>query len=104
MPLRDPSQVGREINDAELSHVHGLVRRYIPALGPRIRSKACMYMLTPDEHFILDRHPIMRGVYFLAGLSGHGFKFAPVLGEALANLALDGRQEIDVKFFSLKRF
>ncbi|HXZ68435.1 MAG TPA: N-methyl-L-tryptophan oxidase, partial [Alphaproteobacteria bacterium] len=38
------------------------------------------------------------------GLSGHGFKFAPVLGEALANFALDRKQEIEVKFFSLKRF
>jgi glycine/D-amino acid oxidase-like deaminating enzyme len=61
-------------------------------------------MMSPDEHFILDRHPFMRGVYFLAGLSGHGFKFAPVLGEALANFALDRGQEIEVKFFSLKRF
>lgn len=104
MPIRDPSLVGRQIDDSEFAHVGELVRRYIPALGPRIRSKACMYMLTPDEHFILDRHPAMHEVYFLAGLSGHGFKFAPVLGEALANYALGRRQEIDVKFFSLKRF
>lgn len=102
--LRDPALVGRDIADGELSHVGDLVRRYIPALGARTRSKACMYMLTPDEHFILDRHPTMRGVVFLAGLSGHGFKFAPVLGEALANDALDRRQEINAKFFSLRRF
>jgi glycine/D-amino acid oxidase-like deaminating enzyme len=104
MPLRDPSLAGREIQDAELAHVGALVQRYIPSLGARTRSKSCMYMLSPDEHFILDKHPFMRGVTFLAGLSGHGFKFAPVLGEALANYALDRKQEIDAKFFSLRRF
>ena len=104
MPMRDPSRVGREIRSAEFDHVGALVRRYIPTLGALARSKACMYMLTPDEHFILDEHPFMRGVTFLAGLSGHGFKFAPVLGEALANHALDRTQKIDVKFFSLRRF
>lgn len=104
MPIRDPALVGRAIVEGEFAHVGALVRRYIPALGARTRSKTCMYMLTPDEHFILDRHPVMRGVTFLAGLSGHGFKFAPVLGEALANCALDRKQEIDAKFFSARRF
>ncbi len=104
MPIRDPALVGREIRDEEFSHIGDLVHRYMPRLGQRARSKACMYLLTPDEHFILDRHPFMRGVTFLAGLSGHGFKFAPVLGEALANVAMDRPQAIDVKFFSARRF
>jgi len=102
-PLASPAELGRAIAPHELSHVEALVRTYIPALGARRRVKPCMYMLTPDENFILDEHPAIPGLFFLAGLSGHGFKFAPVLGEALANLALGLAQQIDVKFFALDR-
>lgn len=49
----------------------------------------CMYTRTPDDHFIVDRHPIIPNVVLAAGFSGHGFKFTPAIGEQLANLALD---------------
>ena len=52
-----------------------------------------MYTMSADEHFIVDRHPDDERICFAAGLSGHGFKFAPVLGEALADLALAGKSE-----------
>ena len=60
--------------------------------------------MSPDEHFIVDRHPQHANVVFAAGLSGHGFKFAPVLGRALADLALDGGTELPIDFLSLARF
>jgi len=46
----------------------------------------CMYTMSPDEHFIVDLHPEFEHVAFAAGLSGHGFKFTCVLGEAFAEL------------------
>ena len=64
----------------------------------------CLYTMSPDEHFIVDRHPAHANVVFAAGLSGHGFKFTPVLGRALADLALDGSTPLPIDFLSLKRF
>ena len=52
----------------------------------------------------MDIHPAHPQVSFVAGLSGHGFKFAPVLGEALADLATTGRSELPIGFLSIKRF
>jgi glycine/D-amino acid oxidase-like deaminating enzyme len=63
-----------------------------------------MYTMSPDEHFILDCHPRHKNVWFCAGLSGHGFKFAPVLGRALADLAASGGTDLLVDFLSLERF
>jgi glycine/D-amino acid oxidase-like deaminating enzyme len=60
--------------------------------------------MSPDSHFIVDRHPKLPGVTFAAGLSGHGYKFAPVLGEALADLALNGETKLPIGFLSARRF
>lgn len=75
-------------------------------ISPRpVRMQACTYALTPDHHFVVgaagDDAP---GVTMLAGFSGHGFKFAPVLGEAVADLALDGRTEHPIDLFDPRRF
>ena len=50
----------------------------------------CLYTTTPDEHFVIGRHPAYENVVVACGFSGHGFKFVPVVGEILADLALDG--------------
>jgi glycine/D-amino acid oxidase-like deaminating enzyme len=62
-----------------------------------------MYTMTPDDHFLVDRHPEFENVCFAAGLSGHGFKFAPVLARALADLALDGKTNVPIDFLRLAR-
>jgi glycine/D-amino acid oxidase-like deaminating enzyme len=62
-----------------------------------------MYTMTPDSHFIVDRHPTWPQVVFAAGLSGHGFKFTGVLGQALVELALDGRTDLPVAFLTCHR-
>jgi glycine/D-amino acid oxidase-like deaminating enzyme len=59
--------------------------------------------MSPDEHFIIDRHPDDPRVAFAAGLSGHGFKFTSGLGEILVDLALDGGTSQPIDFLSLKR-
>jgi glycine/D-amino acid oxidase-like deaminating enzyme len=63
-----------------------------------------MYTLTPDEHFLVGRHPAHPNVAFVAGLSGHGFKFTPVLGEILAELATEGGTQQPIDFLSPSRF
>jgi monomeric sarcosine oxidase len=63
----------------------------------------CMYTMTPDEDFVIDRHPELERVAFAAGFSGHGFKFAPVIGDYLATLVTDPESDV-VPDFALSRF
>ena len=63
-----------------------------------------MYTMSPDENFIVDLHPRYPQVAFAAGLSGHGFKFTCVLGEILADLALNGRTDHPIGFLNCRRF
>lgn len=67
------------------------------------RHSKCYYTMTPDEHFIVDRHPENPNVVLAAGLSGHGFKFTGVLGQALADLTAEGRTDLPIGFLSLVR-
>ena len=62
----------------------------------------CMYTMTPDQDFIVDMHPHFPQVAFAAGFSGHGFKFAPVIGEVLADLALEGTTNAPVEFLRIR--
>ena len=62
-----------------------------------------MYTMSTDGHFIIDTHPDHANVAFATGLSGHGFKFCPVLGNRLVEL-LDGNIDSELEFLSLKRF
>jgi glycine/D-amino acid oxidase-like deaminating enzyme len=63
----------------------------------------CLYTLSPDRNFVIDRHPEHPQVSFAAGLSGHGFKFVPVLGEVLADLAERGKTTLPIEFLSCRR-
>jgi sarcosine oxidase len=60
--------------------------------------------MTPDEHFVIDRHPRWPQVALACGFSGHGFKFASVVGEVLADLTLDGTTRHPIGFLALARF
>ena len=62
-----------------------------------------MYTLSEDTHFIVDQHPDNPQIAFAAGMSGHGFKFATVLGEALSQLVLDGKTQLSVDFLKMSR-
>lgn len=78
---------------------------YMPlAAGRLLRGTACKYEMTPDEHFIIDRHPEHRHVYLAGGFFGHGFKFASVVGEILADLVTNEETEQDIAPFALSRF
>ena len=70
-----------------------------------MRTKVCLYTNSPDGHFIIDRHPgAPERAVIACGFSGHGFKFATVIGEVLADLAVEGRTELPVRFLGLERF
>jgi glycine/D-amino acid oxidase-like deaminating enzyme len=104
--LTDPAQLEREIDLAR--DVEPIVRemeRWMPGATETFReAKPCMYSLTPDGHFVIDRHPEHANVILCGGFSGHGFKFAPVIGEIGADLALDGGSNHQIDFLSLSRF
>jgi glycine/D-amino acid oxidase-like deaminating enzyme len=63
----------------------------------------CLYTNTPDEHFVIDVHPRHPEVLLASACSGHGFKFSAAIGEALAELVLDGRSQCDLRLFSATR-
>ena len=73
-------------------------------VGPVVAAKSCMYTSSPDHHFIVDRYPGSERVVMACGFSGHGFKFASVIGEALADIAVEGRTALPIEFLSLRRF
>jgi sarcosine oxidase len=101
----DPDHLHRDLVPGEDESVRRFIARYIPdGVGPLRASKICMYTRTPDGHFIIDRHPTYPRVVFASACSGHGFKFASVMGEILADLALDGSTSLPIGFLSLSRF
>jgi glycine/D-amino acid oxidase-like deaminating enzyme len=63
-----------------------------------------MYTNTPDLNFVVDKHPSYDNVIIGSACSGHGFKFAPVMGEILADLAIEGESQFDLEMFSATRF
>jgi sarcosine oxidase len=80
-------------------------RRYVPdADGALLDSRVCMFTNTPDQHFLIDRHQRHPQVLIAAGFSGHGYKFCSVVGEILADLAVDGDTDHSIEFLSLGRF
>jgi sarcosine oxidase len=76
----------------------------IPGLGEWLGAKPCLYTLTPDEHFVLGAHPDAANVAVACGFSGHGFKFVPVVGEILADLAMGRPVGHDLSPFDPGRF
>ena len=101
----DPDRMDRDCHPVDEAVLRDGIRRYFPdAGGPTMAMKACMFTNSPDEHFILDRHPAFSRVAVAAGFSGHGFKFCSVVGEIMAELVLDGRSRLDTGMFRLSRF
>jgi sarcosine oxidase len=104
--LTDAEHVDRIVDSArDVDPLVRSMRDWMPGAAVTLReTKVCMYSLTPDEHFIVDRHPHHDLVILCGGFSGHGFKFASVIGEIAADLALDGGTRHPIDFLSLRRF
>ena len=101
----DPDAIDRRPHREDEESFRPILREHLPdADGPVLSVRICMYTNSPDHHFIIDRHPNHPRVTIACGFSGHGFKFASVIGEMLADLAMRGRSELPIEFLSLKRF
>jgi len=101
-----PDGVDRSVEPArDIAPLAAALDDWMPgATGPVLDAKVCMYALTPDADFVIDRHPAHPEVVLCGGFSGHGFKFASVVGEIAADLALAGGTALDIGFLSVRRF
>lgn len=101
----DPDAWDREPNDADEAVLREFTARYFPlANGPAMTLKSCIFTNTPDEHFIVDRLGPHPAVIVASPCSGHGYKFCPIIGEILADLAVEGASRHDISLFRLDRF
>ena len=101
----DPDAIDREVHPEDEDILRQAVNRYFPlAAGKLLDGKTCMYTNTPDGHFMIGTLDGQPQVSVAAGFSGHGFKFASVIGEIMADLAQNGATEHDINLFRLDRF
>lgn len=101
-PVND---LDRQVDQADEDTLRTALERFFPdANGPTLALTTCVFTNSPDEHFILDRHPDTSSVCIAAGFSGHGYKFCSVVGEIMADLALDGGTQHDLSLFRVDRF
>ncbi|TCP20726.1 sarcosine oxidase [Scopulibacillus darangshiensis] len=100
-----PETIDRIVHEHEVEMMREYLAQVLPELNGRfLQGKTCMYTNTPDEHFVISAHPDHPQVTIAAGFSGHGFKFASVVGEILADLATTGKTKHQIDLFSPKRF
>jgi sarcosine oxidase len=100
-----PDTIDRNVRESEIALMREHLARYLPALnGPCITARTCMYTNTPDLHFVIGPHPTAPQCMVAAGFSGHGFKFASVVGEILADLATVGTTRHSIDLFAPTRF
>ena len=103
-PEFDPTSGERTVSPQGLTIIRDYIAFRFPALrnAPLLESRVCQYENTPDNHFIIDRHPGHDNVWLLGGGSGHGFKHGPALGEIVADLVFE-QKDADA-LFRLDRF
>jgi len=99
----DPDSIDRRITPADKAVLTWLGRYLSSPMGPPVGFKTCMFVNSPDEHFIVDALPEHRNVVVAAGFSGHGYKFCSGIGEVLADLSMHGATAHDTHLFRLSR-
>jgi glycine/D-amino acid oxidase-like deaminating enzyme len=101
----DAETLDRTARQSDEDDVRRALREFIPdGNGPLLSLRVCMYTNSPDQHFIIDRHPKHANVIIACGFSGHGFKCASAIGQVLAELAMNGHASLPIEFLGLKRF
>jgi sarcosine oxidase len=98
--------IDRSVTQSEIDLMRErFVAPFLPGLGNRcVRSAVCLYTVTPDFGFVIDRHPASERVLIVSPCSGHGFKHSAAIGEALAQIVVDGESRLDLSSFRLARF
>jgi sarcosine oxidase len=100
----DPDRVERAVSVDDERKLRSAIAERIPALnGPVLSSLVCLYENSPDGHFLIDRLARCANIIYAGGFSGHGFKFASVVGEILADLVTRGRATPDADFLRAER-
>ena len=100
-----PESVRREPDAEDERRIRELLEIFVPeAAGRVVESRVCLYTNTPDHHFVIDRHPSAEQVTIVSACSGHGFKFASVVGEVAADVATHQKPAFDLSPFSVARF
>ena len=104
--VTDPDKVDRLTTEKDIQNLNYCLNKYLPGVFDSIlHTKICLYANSPDENFIIDKLPgYEENVSIACGFSGHGFKFASVVGEILADLAIEGRSDLPIEFLNAKRF
>ena len=108
-PSKDPAianvEIVKDVPEREIEQFRKKTIECLPASkGKVIHSQKCFYTSSPDSHFIVDKLPKQKRVTIGCGFSGHGFKFMPIIGEILADLASGKKTKHDIDFLSIKRF
>ena len=99
-----PETIDRVVHPDEVAAITEHLRGVLPTLpGRHVSALTCMYTTTPDHHFVIAAHPEHAQVTVACGFSGHGFKFVPVVGEILADLAIDGSTRHPIGLFDPRR-
>jgi monomeric sarcosine oxidase len=98
----DPESANRSVDTEQISACREVCRRFVPDLadGESVHTKVCLYDMTENSDFVLDKDPDHPEVVYGYGFSGHGFKFAPLIGALLAELALDVKPSFGLEKFS----
>ena len=103
--VTDPDKARRKVTEEDVAPVEGFVSRRLRRIeGPPVASSTCLYTNTPDRHFAVGLHPANERVVILSACSGHGFKFASVLGEVVADLITGKPIAFDLDFVDPARF
>ena len=101
----DPENLPELKTELELEKLTGMMNRYMPGVYESVQSvSTCFYTNSADEHFILDTLPDNKNVVIATGFSGHGFKFVPVIGEIISDLALENKTDQGIDLFRITRF
>ena len=101
----DPESIRRDVSDAELAPLQTFAATYLRGVTGRVtRTAVCMYTNTPDGDFVIDLHPEDPRIVVVSACSGHGFKFAPVIGDIAADLASNRTTSRDISRFRAARF
>lgn len=101
----EPDNYSHDIKPSDKDILIDFMAQFMPGIFKTFNEiKTCLYTNSPDDHFIIDQHPDHKNLILATGFSGHGFKFIPVIGQALADLVIKGKTELPIEFLSLKRF
>jgi sarcosine oxidase len=103
--LSRADELAQDGDAADEAQIRRMLSLAMPDANGSLRQmRTCIYTRTPDEDFVIDRSPLDSRIILASPCSGHGFKFASVIGEVLADLALGKAPKSDISRFQINRF